>query len=227
MGEGLAALKARLEALTEGAKRTLAAPVTAETAGAVRDLQADAVKLGKDIEAQRRSEKKPHEDAAKAVDGEFRPVGEAVDKIAAAVKAALTAWMLAEEKRRRDEELAARKAAEDARKAAEEAAKADDPFEAFDAGHDKAKAEAQAAEAAKLAQSRVRVGAVESGAKAASLRTYWDVTVADGPALVSHFAESPTLIEEARKLAAAQVRAAKGAACGIPGITINERKESI
>lgn len=226
VGSGLDALRARAEALKEQAARALAQPVTHETAASVRDVQAEATKLGKDIEARRREEKKPHEDEAKAVDARFKPVGESVAKLLEAARAALTAFMLAEEKRKREEEAAARRAAEEARKAAEAAAKEADPFSAFDAQQEKEAAEWAAAEAVKLASVRTQVAGHEA-ARVASLRTSWIVGVTDGPALVRHFANSPTLIEEARKIAAAQVRAAKGADCGIPGISITEEKKAV
>jgi hypothetical protein len=225
LGTGLDALKAQAEHLAEAAGRL--GEVTAETASRARDLQADGVRLLKEIEAARRAEKMPHEDAAKAVDARFRPVADVVERAKAAIGKALTDWMLAEERRRKAEEAEARRKADEARRAAEESAKAADPFDTFDA-EQQAAAQAKAAEAASsAAREKVRVTSLETGAKAASLRTSYAVEVTDGPALVRHFAASPTLIEEARKIAAAQVRAAKGADCGIPGVLVREVKAAV
>jgi hypothetical protein len=185
-----------------------------------RNIQAQLLALNKTADAQHKAEKQPHLDASKAIDGAHATLAEPITKARDFLKKRLAKYLTALEDQRRKEAEEARRAAEEARRAAEKAAeKGPDPFAAFDAQE----AEQTAVQAVKAASAPVNVAGIES-TRAAGLRSYWLIDVTDGEALVKHFASSPALIEEARKLAAAQVRAAKGAGCGIPGIRITEDK---
>lgn len=213
-------LEAEIEDFKERCRPWFKEAVTADNAAQFRDLIAMGGDIEKKIEARRKAEKQPHLDAGKAIDSAHATLAEPIIKGREFLKKALGAFMLAEERRRREEAERAEREAAEARKAAEEAAKTGpDPFATFDAEQ----AEKVAQEASKVARAPVNVSGLESS-RAAGLRTYWQVDVTDGPALVKHFAASPHMIEEARKLAAAQVRATKGDACGIPGIKIIEDK---
>lgn len=209
-------LEAEVEDFKERCREWFRVDATAENAPKFRDLIAMAGEIEKKIEARRKAEKQPHMDAGKAIDTAHAALVSPVSTARDYLKKALGKFMLAEEQRRREEADRARREAEEARKAAEVE---QDPFVAFDAKQ----AETVAKDAAKAARAPVNVSGVEAS-RAAGLRTYWLIDVSDGAALVQHFASSPHMIEEARKLAAAQVRAAKGGDCGIPGITITEDK---
>lgn len=213
-------LEAEVEDFKERCRVWFQVEACADNAAQFRDLIAMGGEIEKKIEARRKAEKQPHLDAGKAIDGAHAALAEPITKGRDYLKKALGKFMLAEEQRRREEAERARREAEEARKAAEAAAQSGpDPFADFDAKQ----AEEVAQEATKAARAPVNVSGLET-ARAAGLRTYWLIDVTDGPALVKHFAESPALIEEARKLAATMVRSAKGAPCGIPGIKITEDK---
>lgn len=209
-------LEAEVEDFKERCREWFKVEASADNAAKFRDLIALGGEVEKKIEARRKAQKQPHLDMCKAIDSAHAALVEPVTKGREFLKKALGKFMLAEEQRRREEAARARREAEEARKAAEVEA---DPFADFDAQ----KAAEAAQDAAKAARAPVNVSGLETS-RAAGLRTYWQVDVTDGPALVKHFAASPHMIEEARKLAAAQVRAAKGADCGIPGIAITEDK---
>ena len=81
---------------------------------------------------------------------------------------------------------------------------------------------AQQAEA--LAANRPRVESEDGIARAASLRTYRYAEVADATAAAKHYAKHPDLIAAIEKIANAEIRAAKGEAVSIPGVTVREEK---
>lgn len=226
IGHNSAQFAAQIEALEEAAARL--SKVDATNAGAARDAIADEVKVRKALDAAKADEKRPHLDANSEIEARYKPLLARAADAAAKIKKALTAYLNAEEAAARAKVEAARLAAEQERKRAQEAAKQaeeadDDPFARFDA--EEAARKAQEAEKQVVAPARINVSGQETGAPALSLRTNYDVAVTDGAKLVAHFASNPTLIEEARKLAKAQVRAAKGHDCGIPGIeVVAERK---
>lgn len=209
-------LESEVEDFKDRCREWFQAEVTDETAAKFRDLIALGGDIEKRIEARRKAEKQPYLDTGKQIDAAHATLAEPVSQGRDFLKKRLGKYMLAEEEKRRAAAAEAARVAEEARKAAE-AEK--DPFADFDAKQ----ATEAAVEASKFARAPVNVSGIES-ARAAGLRTYWLVDVTDGPALVAHFAASPHMIEEARKLAASMVRSAKGSACGIPGIQITEDK---
>lgn len=215
-------IESEVEDFKERCRSWFKTDVTDENAPKVRDLIAEAGEIEKKVEARRKAEKQPHLDAGKQIDAAHATLVEPITKARDFLKKRLAKYLQALEDKRRAEAAEAARKAEEARKAAEAAAaksRAPDPFAAFDAQE----AQEQAVEAARAASAPVNIAGHEA-TRAAGLRSYWLVEVTDGEALVKHFAASPALIEEARKLAAAQVRAAKGAPCGIPGIKITEDK---
>lgn len=82
------------------------------------------LELGKRADKQRESEKRPHDDAAKAVQAKWKPVVEEAETAAAKIRDALTVWMRAEDAKARAEAEAKRKIAEEAARKAREAADA-------------------------------------------------------------------------------------------------------
>ena len=196
-----------------------------ETADLVGRLVDEARTAGKDADKKRAAEKKPHDDAAKAVQAKWKPLIDKCDLVAATAKKALAPWLqkLADEQRAAAE--AARKAAEEARQAAlaaERAARADDLAAAE--AVEQARKEAEQAE--KLASRAEKAKAhATGGTRAIGLRSYWTAELVDPVAALKHYkAAQPDLLkawllEQAQKDANAGKRA-------IPGFVIHEDRRA-
>jgi hypothetical protein len=179
--------------------------ITAENAPEVRDVIARAGEMSKRAEARRKDDKQPHLDAGRAVDASYKPVLASIAEIGTAAKAILKPFIIAEQERQRAEAEAARKAAEKAR---EDAIMSE-----------------RAAAKEKAAAEPVRISGGTTGARAVSLRTRRFAQITDAAALVVHYADRISVIEAAEKCANAEIRAAKGGAISIPGVTIAEEQE--
>lgn len=215
-----------LAMLTQQAEETLQTlatitEVNAGNCGDVKDMADYALKLSKDIEESRKLAKKPHADAAEAVDNAYMPLRDKVAEAAKAVKRMVEAFVIAEKRK-------AEAAAAEARRVAEEAAKAaaeEDPFlaDATDA--------TAAQEAAALAETRAmaarQVTSAAGISKASSLRTVRSAVVTDAVALVTFYATHPDVLGAATKCANAAIRAAKGGPLTIPGVTIKEEEKLV
>jgi len=183
--------------------------ITAYNAPAVRDIIARATALSKKVEAARKAAKQPHLDAGKAIDAEYKVPLASITDLATLGKRLLQPFLIAEQRRAQEEAEAARKKAEALR---------DDAMLAE-------RAEQQAKVATKAAEASGRVQSHSGLARAASLRTRRFATVTDGPALVAHYASHPSMVEEALRLANADIRAAKGEPITIPGVRVEEVQE--
>lgn len=198
------------------------APCTAESAPKFRAIQAEEVKLRKKLDAIRVEEKAPHLEASRAVDAKYQPLIAQVQDAVKAVTRALTAFLEAEEaKRRAEAEEKRRKAQEEAERAAALAKAAEqeaDPFDAFDKAEEARKTEAEAVSLHRQAAEPVKVNVTGlDGGRAAGLRTVgWIVEVEDPAALVAYYAHRTEFLELAKKCAAAEAKATKGQA-KIPG----------
>jgi len=95
--------------------------VAADTAS---NWRARLLDLSKRADKQRETEKRPHDDAAKAVQAKWKPVIDRATDTANKLRDALTAYMRAEDERQRREAEAARKVAEEAARKQREAAEA-------------------------------------------------------------------------------------------------------
>lgn len=92
------------------------------TSDTAANWRARLLELAKKADKERDAEKRPHDDAAKAVQAKWKPSIDAATDAANQIRDALTAYMRAEEARQRAEAEAKRKAAEEvARKQREEA----------------------------------------------------------------------------------------------------------
>src|SRR5690606_23282189 len=69
--------------------------------------------LGKKADKERDEKKRPHLEAGRAIDAEYKPLVEAATSAANAIRDVLTQWMRAEEARQRAEAEAKRKAEEE------------------------------------------------------------------------------------------------------------------
>jgi paraquat-inducible protein B len=81
-------------------------------------------KLAKAAEEMRKARKKPHDDAAKAVQAQFKPIQEKLDRAKNTLQSALKPFMLAKEREQREAAEKARQEAEQKRREAEEAIRA-------------------------------------------------------------------------------------------------------
>ena len=184
--------------------------------------------LAKDIDKTRETEKKPHLEAGRKIDGAYKPLIDEADTIIKALKRKLGAWMDAREREAREK---AAEAARKLREAEEAAAKAaepeDDPFlaataEAVIPDVKAAHAEAKTAEMQALAASRVSSAA--GGFRATGLKTVRKAKVTDWSALAAHYVNNGELRATLEKLANSDIRHAKGADIQIPGVEIIEER---
>ena len=171
----------------------------------------DVRKAKKDADALRAAEKKPHDDAGKAVQAAWKPLIDRCDKAAEAIKDALTPYRTAKQ-RAKDE--AARMACEEAeakQRAAQDALRQSDDLEARFA------AEEQLKQAEKLAAQANRIDRTATG-----LRSYQVAEVTNRRALLEHVmrhdpsALSDWLADYARKALPSQ----------LPGVTIHIEKRA-
>lgn len=150
---------------------------TQEQDDAIKDLQSQIKRAARDGEAARKAEKKPHDDAAKAVQARWKPMLDKAQVAAAALAKMREPFLQAQEAERKriaeeKREEAARLEVE-ARAAFEESAPTD--LDARFEAEEKAK-QAQKAKATASKVERVATG----------LRSYWTATVTDYMALLKH-----------------------------------------
>lgn len=139
-------------------------------------------RLRKDAKAAdeaRAEEKKPHDDAAKAVQAKWKPLLDRADKAVAALKATLGVFLRAQEAAKQEAARLAREEAERAQRAAAEAARAASATDL--AAQEEADAlMRQAEDLTKGAQRAERSKAqATGGTRAMGLRTVWRVELAD------------------------------------------------
>lgn len=192
-----------------------ASPVSNDEQEAALDALLDDVrKARKDADAQRAAEKKPHDDAAKAVQAAWKPLLDRCDMAADAIKKALTPYRT-EKQRAKDE--AARKAREEAearQKAAQEALKASDDLEARYA------AETELKTASKLTAIANKIDRSATG-----LRTHWEAEITDRKAALLHLiGRHPERFEALIQQMADEE--ARGVRAPIPGVVYHERKKA-
>jgi hypothetical protein len=185
---------------------------TDEQDAALDGLMDDLRKAKKDADAQRDLEKRPHDEAAKAVQAKWRPLLLRCDMGIAEIKALLTPYRDAKQKAKNEAARLAREEAEAKQRAAQEALKASDDLEARFA------AEEQLKQAKKLTAVANKIDRSATG-----LRTTWRAEVTDFKALLRHYLDrrpdemKAWLAEQADK----DVRAGERV---IPGVNITEQK---
>lgn len=183
-------------------------------------------KAANDADDARKAEKKPHDDAAKAVQEKWRPLLAQCDLAATTAKNALTPWQLKLEAEAR---AVAEAAAEEAKRQAEAAAQASQQARPDDlAGQTTARAlQENAAAALKVAQRLAKQKVqTKGGERATSLRSVWTPVLTDSVAALRHYRERQPdelkswLLEQAER----DVRAG---ARSIPGFTIDEARVAV
>jgi hypothetical protein len=113
------ALKDRIEDLARDADALVNAGAATDQASADRasDLANRLAELQKKADGARVAEKKPHDEAAKAVQSKWLPILSAADIYKRLKSAVITPFLVAEDQKRREVEAAARKVAEEAARA--------------------------------------------------------------------------------------------------------------
>lgn len=191
-------------------------------ADAIGKIVASLKKIAKDADAARSDEKRPHDEAGKAVQAKWKPLLEKAERAVKAAQAPLTGYLAKLEAQRI---LEAERLAEDARKADEQAQAAVRNVASLD---DAERAEELLKEANKLAAAAKRTDKAKSHVqgvdRAIGLRTYWNATVTDFSALLRYVKEArpddlKTMLAD---YAAAQVR---GGARHIPGVVIEQERK--
>lgn len=211
---------AELERLVPICSQWAQGVVTAQNAGDARDLIGKIDGLAKNAEKDRKAIKEPYLEQGRKIDAAFKPVGERAESLMKPIKAMLSAFLQAEEARKRAEAEAARKEAEEKARAAE--ALKEDAFVGEHVVQIAKEAEQKAAQAARLAENN-RVQGAESD-RALGLRTYRKAKIVNAAMLVGYFANHPEVLAVCEKLANAQIRAAGGGPVSIPGIDVIEEK---
>lgn len=219
------------EFLDAGGAWVEAGPVTDETqAGKLNDFLAGIKEIRKTVDADRKADKKPHDDAGKEVQAAYTPILNRIDKAIQRVTPLMTAWLAEVDRKQRAEAEAKRKAAEEAaRKAAEEASKAAarNDFGGEADAEEAAKAAAKMQkEAERAAKQTAKATSATGAGRAMSFRTTWVAEITDLKQAFLQFATDPDLQATLIRLAEAKARS-KGfdpATQTIPGFTLTPKR---
>lgn len=184
---------------------------TDEQEAALDGLLDDFRKARKEADAERAAEKKPHDDAAAAIQTKWKPLLTKCDAATAEIKGLLTPYRTARQAAKDEAARKAREEAEAAQKAAQATLQQSEDLEARFA------AEEQLKQASKLAAVANKIDRSATG-----LRTYQIADVTDYPMLLKHVkAHDPDALrawldEYARKALPSQ----------LPGVTIRTEKRA-
>lgn len=187
---------------------------TDEQDAAIDALLDDFRKASKDADKERAAEKKPHDDAAKAVQAKWKPIIEKADRGATACKEALTPYRTAKQRAKDEAARAARAEAEAREKAAQDALRQSDDLETrFTAEQELQAAKKLTAVANKIDRS------------ATGLRPIWTHRIINRRELLMHVLERypEDLADMLNELVRQKVA---GGARSIPGVEITEEKRA-
>jgi len=198
---------------------------TQAEADGVSKLLDDVRKAKSGAEAQRIVEKKPHDDAAAAVQAAWKPLLAKCDLVADTCKKALAPFLAAKEAAQREEAARVAKAAEKARSAALAARQAA-PVADLAAREEAERLDAIARDAEKLANRATKTKAhATGGTRAIGLRSYWTAELVDPVAALKHYREHQP--EALKHWLAEQARMdVNGGARSIPGFAISEERRA-
>lgn len=203
-------------------------------AGVNSDAEAEVVsrlldeirKAAKDADKARAEEKKPHDDAAKAVQARWKPILERADLAVDTCKRVLAPWLAKKEAEARAAAEAARREAEEKARAAEAAMRAS--AETDLAAREQAEALLKAAKQADRDATRAEKARPQAtgGARATTLRTIYRPELTEPSAALRHYvATQPDEIKACLlRLAEIDVRGGKRT---IPGFTVHEEKSVV
>lgn len=182
---------------------------------AVDELLGELRKARKDGDAIRANEKRPHMDAAKAVDDEWREPLRKADIAADALKARLTPYRTAKQAAKDEAARKVREEAEARQKAAQAALKSDDL-------QDRYQAEIDLKAAGKLSAVANRIDREATG-----LRTYWTATITDRREALKHYlTEQPEMFAALIQELADKDARSPATRRNIPGVAFTETKRA-
>lgn len=211
-----------------GAWLDLSEIATKEQAEKATDFLNGARKTFKEIEAARKAAKKPHDDAARAVQEAFKPLLAKVELAANKVGDMQTKWLRAE----RDREEAERLQREaDAKRVAEEAERKGREAEARNDIDGMVEADAAAQEAEKAAKSAAkpvsaRASSATGAGRTVSLRTTWFADVENINHAFVVYRDRPEVREMLERLATADVRAQQGEKTAPQGFKLRKEEKA-
>ena len=187
-----------------------------EQEAALDALLDDFRKARKAADTERAAEKKPHDDAAKAVQVRWKPLLDKCDMAAEEIKRLLTPYRTAKQRAKDEAARKAREEAEAKRLEAEAALRQSDDLEA------RFEAEETLKQAQKLAAVANRIDRTATG-----LRTHWEAEITDRKAALLHYLkEQPeafvTFIQELADRDARNEATRRD----IPGVIFHERKKA-
>lgn len=198
-----------------------------EVANDITNLLDEVRKAVKAADEARKTEKEPHDTAAKAVDAAYKPIITKGKTLASCCQEALTVWLRKLEDERRQKAEAERREAERLRAEAEAAIRASSGnLAAREEAEAQLKEAKQADRAArKIEKAKPAAGTGEIG-RAVSLRTVHVVELADATAALEHYkaAAAQELEQFLTTLAERDVRAGKRE---IPGFTVRQEKRAV
>ena len=214
--------KVNIDDLSEEAKAWLdgKAVESAEEAAGLNTLLDLARQAAKAADEARAVEKKPHLEAGKAVDAQWKPLIDAAQRIVDVAKKTLTPWNIAEADRKAAE---AQKAAEEAEAQRQAEVAASRAAAASGSLTDVEQADQQA-EAAKQAD-RIARQTEKAATSGLGLRTTYRAELTDPKVAIAHYwaTRRDDFIALANELAAKDVRAGKRE---IPGFTIHAEQKA-
>lgn len=173
--------------------------------------------LSKRADKEREAEKRPHDEAAKAVQAKWKPFIDVAKNTADRIRDALTAYMRAEEAKLRAEQEAKRKAAEEVARKQREAAEA----ARRDAEANNLPPPPEPEDVPLPLDEPVKVQAGGQRGRKTGLRTITVYEITDYQAALAHVAEHPDVYAAVEKVCRAQAKAG----ASVPGLT--ERKEQV
>ena len=186
-----------------------------EQEAALDGLLDDFRKAKRDADKERAAEKKPHDDAAKAVQAKWKPLIDRCDIGADAIKKALTPYRVAKQNAADEAARKAREQAEAERLAALEAFKSDDLEQRLEA-------EAKAAQAKAL---QAQANKIENAAT--GLRSTWSAEITDRKAALLHYIkEKPEAFEALIQQLASQDARNEATRRDIPGVRFVETQNA-
>lgn len=185
-----------------------------EQEAALDELMDEFRKASKDADKERAAQKKPHDDAAKAVQQLWKPIIDKADRGVTACKEALTPYRTAKQRAKEESARKAREEAEERERKAQEALRQSDDLET------RYQAEQEIEAAKKLTAVANKIDRSATG-----LRTYWEAEIADKGAALRHYLKQQpeAFLELIQTLAD---RDARGARPRVDGVIYHERKKA-
>jgi hypothetical protein len=224
--ELIAQSKAKVEAFAASAGEWLALGEIpdAEKAGELADYIAGARQVYKRVDEARVAAKKPHDEAAKAVQGMFTPLLDTITRCVEKLKPMQAAWLRKEQERIDAEKAEQRRLADAARVAAEEAAAlaAANNSIAGELEAERLQDEAKKLEKEANREVRANVQSASGGGRTMALRTIKKVRIKDINHLYRAYRDRPEVAEVLTRLAEADVRAKGWDGTPPPGTEVYE-----